>query len=1090
MAVSILGAPTVVDTQPDGTSENITTHSVTSGTEMLMVVIQSRSYDAINPPATWNVTWAGTALTVEFNSFAEQTFAGGRIGVWIGTLRTPTTGAQTLAITSTFHRAPLVSLWNLAGIKATGSPLGATAHQRYAASPSTSCNLSVTAQASAADNLAVCAYVISQNTPFSSFSGTGYTDLYTAQFGNFQHGTLRYKLGQTGTISNGVTYSGSTTANIGGATFEILAEPSTTFDDTVSESVTASDTAFLSQPSTANRVDLTFLNGAQRFTWLHVMQPEVINDDNTWVRIGDASGFSFHIRGRIDNGQGSQNVYRAFYKLADGDVTADTNAGSQSTEPLVMALVQDPGNSGQLYLNMVPQTGYRQGQALTGALALSGMLEIGAHAATHPPPAAGIISRILVDSRVWSEPKVTLISRAILNPRATFGIGDEETAAEIAAGDKRSPVAVPQQVALLGAPSLDVVPTVRDTDNAGWSVTAIDQPLNGSSAVISDRLVRYTPVSGFLGTDAFTYSITSTQGKISTSRIEVRVGQPSLVARADAISVVRNSTNFVFDPLANDTYTPPVRITAVSAPSSGTASITADALKIAYTSAANFTGSTSFTYTVQDDYQSRTATVSVTVSDAQFVTANNDQATTPAGTAVTINALANDSASGSMTIESVTVPPNGTATIINAGQAIQYTPRSGFSGTDTFQYVARLVGGTPSAVGTVTVTVQAAQQVTKFWALDWGGTVEPGSRRGWNIGVMAVSGAGLQTVADYLGFTQTVSGGRVFVQTDINFRADTWDKVIGGPVSNGHTNILEPSQAAVHNRSATRHWIRREGSGAAARTRNHWCWMGITTVPFGATEDVIRAVIRGDHDDKYIMWGRRVRYLVDTWGQDYRKFFSRPNYEFNQNTALVIGGTPGGGFFQMPGASTQMWRDFMSRCLGKFNEGYGYAMHHALSPAYESTTVPASFGFIPYRDFLVPETDIACGSYHPIDNRITTPTAARDTVYSTTNNRYTPAIVIAAARATGRPAAFLEHSLGVDNPTFYDGDLSNADLAYQHFGDICNANEDIMAFTGLLSTQMVTENWLANKEPSASAARKQHWVDLCRAYRAGFNRKV
>ncbi|NUM66338.1 DNRLRE domain-containing protein, partial [candidate division KSB1 bacterium] len=73
--------------------------------------------------------------------------------------------------------------------------------------------------------------------------------------------------------------------------------------------------------------------------------------------------------------------------------------------------------------------------------------------------------------------------------------------------------------------------------------------------------------------------------------------------------------------------------------------------------------------------------------------ANNDAATTAAGTAVVINVLANDSdADGSLNPTSVTVATaaaHGTTSVNTSNGAITYTPNAGFSGNDSFTYTVK-----------------------------------------------------------------------------------------------------------------------------------------------------------------------------------------------------------------------------------------------------------------------------------------------------------------------------------------------------------------------------------------------------------------
>ena len=101
------------------------------------------------------------------------------------------------------------------------------------------------------------------------------------------------------------------------------------------------------------------------------------------------------------------------------------------------------------------------------------------------------------------------------------------------------------------------------------------------------------------------------------------------------------------------------------------------------------------------------STVTVTpVNDAPVAAA--DGGSTTAGTALTVAApglLANDTDvdDDPLTAELATAPANGTVTLSSDG-AYVYTPAAGFTGTDTFTYVAR-DGTVASAPATVTIVV-------------------------------------------------------------------------------------------------------------------------------------------------------------------------------------------------------------------------------------------------------------------------------------------------------------------------------------------------------------------------------------------------
>lgn len=86
--------------------------------------------------------------------------------------------------------------------------------------------------------------------------------------------------------------------------------------------------------------------------------------------------------------------------------------------------------------------------------------------------------------------------------------------------------------------------------------------------------------------------------------------------------------------------------------------------------------------------------------------AQNDTATTTANTPVTLDVLANDTDAekDTLTISSVTASSNATATISN--NKILYTPKTDYTGTDSFTY--KVSDGQLEASATITVTVTAA----------------------------------------------------------------------------------------------------------------------------------------------------------------------------------------------------------------------------------------------------------------------------------------------------------------------------------------------------------------------------------------------
>lgn len=182
------------------------------------------------------------------------------------------------------------------------------------------------------------------------------------------------------------------------------------------------------------------------------------------------------------------------------------------------------------------------------------------------------------------------------------------------------------------------------------------------------------------------------------------------VAVNDTFALTSISGPTVLDVLANDSDPDgdAIVIQSVTQPSSG--SVQAVGNGVVYTPAAGFVGTTTFTYTISDG-QGGTATATVTITVAGGVPqVVNDTATTPRGTPVDIDVLANDRTpqGQSLSIATVGTPANGTAVIV-AGQ-VRYTPNPGFAGVDTFTYTAQNADGV-SAPATVTVTVTNAAPI-------------------------------------------------------------------------------------------------------------------------------------------------------------------------------------------------------------------------------------------------------------------------------------------------------------------------------------------------------------------------------------------
>ncbi|WP_309242985.1 Ig-like domain-containing protein [Hyalangium versicolor] len=263
---------------------------------------------------------------------------------------------------------------------------------------------------------------------------------------------------------------------------------------------------------------------------------------------------------------------------------------------------------------------------------------------------------------------------------------------------------------------LDVLANDSSVPDVGETlvIISVTQPATGGTVSFTGSNVSFTPAPGFEGLATFTYRISDGNGGTTSATVEVRVGSPNNppTANDDSFTLAEDSGATVLNVLANDTTTPDtgetLTVASVTQPANGTVTFTAS--NVSFTPAANFHGTTSFSYTVSDgNGGSDTATVTVTVTPVNDPpTANNDAFTVAEDSAATVlDVLTNDTVvpdeGESLTVTAVTQPANGTVTL--TGGVVRYMPPANFHGTTTFTYtVSDGNGGTATATVTVTVT--------------------------------------------------------------------------------------------------------------------------------------------------------------------------------------------------------------------------------------------------------------------------------------------------------------------------------------------------------------------------------------------------
>jgi N,N-dimethylformamidase beta subunit-like, C-terminal/Bacterial Ig domain/Bacterial cadherin-like domain len=399
------------------------------------------------------------------------------------------------------------------------------------------------------------------------------------------------------------------------------------------------------------------------------------------------------------------------------------------------------------------------------------------------------------------------------------------------------PVAVHDSKSVLEddpATAVDVLANDTDAEGDAITISSVTQPANGQVVITGGGTgltykpnANYCNFPGGLPSDDFNYTVNG--GSTTSVSMTVDCVNDPPVANNDSRTVNEDASAAGVTVLSNDTDVEGDAITIVSAtdPANGTVAITGGGTGLTYQPDANYCnnppGSSpdTFTYTVNGNSPSKTATVSMTVNcvDDLPVAVQDSKSVTEDDPATAVDVLANDTDpdGGTKSIASVTQPTHGQAVITGGGTGLTYKPNANYcnfpsGSSDNFTYT--LNGG---STATVSMTVDcvndapAANDDSKTVAEDANATavdvlandtdVEGDSiaiidRTQATHGNVVITGGGTgltyRPTADYCGpdsFTYTVNGGdTATVSVTVNCADDPPTAVNDSKTISGNSN--------------------------------------------------------------------------------------------------------------------------------------------------------------------------------------------------------------------------------------------------------------------------------------------------------------
>lgn len=338
-------------------------------------------------------------------------------------------------------------------------------------------------------------------------------------------------------------------------------------------------------------------------------------------------------------------------------------------------------------------------------------------------PAVGSVA--IVGSTLELTYPATFFGDAVFAYTATDAEGGTAEAAVRVTITNAAPVLGDDEGATATDPvAIDVLANDADPNGDALTITAVSVAPEQGTAVVddagtadpSDDGVVFTPASTFAGDATIAYQVTDTRGASASAQIVVPVLGPDPILVDDyartpvGVPVVIDALGNDLDPLGRtlsyDSFmTDELTYGQLELDDGRTPADASDDVLV-FTPAPGFVGALGFRYIAATPQGARFVGFGVVDVYSASPVMHDDHASTPYGTPVTIDALANDvDPSGAARIVSTQVDETqGTAELVD-GQ-VRFTPREGFVGRTLITYHIVTGDGHPGAA-VIAVTVEA-----------------------------------------------------------------------------------------------------------------------------------------------------------------------------------------------------------------------------------------------------------------------------------------------------------------------------------------------------------------------------------------------